>query len=47
MANGVTRDGGYNSYDSSGTSKYVPQVWSKKMLRNFYEMTVFDYMANQ
>lgn len=47
MANGVTRDSGYASdYGSDGTSKYTPIVWSKKMLRNFYESTAFMEIAN-
>lgn len=43
---GPTRDGGYNSYDSAGTSKFTPVVWSKKMLRNFYASTAFMEIAN-
>lgn len=46
MANGPTRKTGYTSYDSEGTSKFTPIVWSKKMLRNFYETTAFMEMAN-
>lgn len=46
MANGPTRTTGYNSYASDGTSKFIPIVWSRKMLRNFYEMTCFSEIAN-
>ena len=46
MANGPTRATGYTSYASDGTPKYIPIVWSKKMLRNFYEMTCFGEIAN-
>lgn len=46
MANGVTRAGGYGSYDSAGTSKFVPQIWTKKVLRNFYLSTVFSMISN-
>jgi hypothetical protein len=46
MANGPTRATGYNSYDSAGTSKFTPIVWSKKMLRNFYASTAFMEIAN-
>ena len=46
MANGPTRKTGYTSYDSTGTPKYIPIVWSKKMLRNFYQMTCFGEIAN-
>ena len=46
MANGPSRASGYNSYDSAGTSKFTPIVWSKKMLRNFYASTAFMEIAN-
>jgi len=42
----VSRAGGYNNYYSSGTSKFVPQVWTKKVLRNFYLSTVFSMISN-
>lgn len=45
---GVTRETSpaYASYDSAGASRFVPEVWSKKMLRNFYETTAFMECAN-
>lgn len=46
MGNGPTRATDYNSYASDGTSKFIPIVWSKKMLRNFYEMTCFTEISN-
>ena len=46
MANGVTRYSGYTSYASDSTSKYVPMLFSKKMLRNFYASTCFSEIAN-
>ena len=46
MANGVTRSSGYTSYASDSTSKYVPMLFSKKMLRNFYASTCFSEIAN-
>lgn len=46
MANGPTRASGYTSYASDSTSKFINQVWSKKMLRNFYETTAFMEIAN-
>jgi hypothetical protein len=54
MANGVTRaldanttyDGNYPTVASDSTSKFIPQIWSSKMLRNFYEMTAFLEIAN-
>ena len=50
MANGVTRaldanttyDGNYPTVASDSTSKFIPIVWSKKMLRNFSSF-VFIY----
>lgn len=39
-------DGDYPSYNSAGDSRFVPTVWSKKMLRNFYETTAFMECAN-
>lgn len=50
MANGVVRfdgnDGTYGTYASDSTSKFINQVWSVKMLKNFYETTAFQEMAN-
>jgi hypothetical protein len=54
MANGVSRaldaatsyDGNYPTVASDSTSKFIPIVWSKKMLRNFYETTAFLEIAN-
>ena len=46
MANGPTRKTGYTSYASDGTPKFIPIVWTKKMLRNFYAVTCFNEIAN-
>jgi N4-gp56 family major capsid protein len=50
MANGPVRynnnDGTYASYASDSTSKFIPIVWSRKMLRNFYQTTAFMEIAN-
>lgn len=54
MANGVARaldaatshTGDYPTIASDSTSKFIPIVWSKKMLRNFYETTAFLEIAN-
>jgi hypothetical protein len=48
MANGPTRATGYTSYASDKTSgaHFTPQVWSRKMLRNFYASTAFMEVAN-
>jgi len=46
MANGPAREVGYVNYASDGTSKFTPQLFSKKMLRNFYQTTAFSEIAN-
>lgn len=54
MANGPTRSldaatsysGNYPSYASDSTSKFTPLIFSKKMLRNFYQTTAFNQIAN-
>lgn len=48
MANGVARDASpaYASYASDSTSKFIPQLWSNKMLKNFYQTTAFSEIAN-
>ena len=46
MANGPERQGGYATYASDSTSKFTPLIFSKKMLRNFYEVTAFSQIAN-
>lgn len=38
--------GNYPSYASDSTSKFTPQLFSKKMLRNFYQTTAFSEIAN-
>lgn len=42
----VTRDTSYPSYDSAGTSKYVPLLFSKKVLRRFYATSAYELVAN-
>lgn len=50
MANGPIRynnnNGAYATYASDSTSKFTPLIFSKKMLRNFYETTAFNQIAN-
>ena len=46
MANGPARQGGYASYASDGSYKFTPLIFSKKMLRNFYETTAFNQIAS-
>jgi len=43
---GMTRAGGYNNYQSAGTSKYIPQLYAKKALVKFYADTIFDKVTN-
>jgi hypothetical protein len=46
MANGPARAAGYATYASDSTSKFTPLLFSRKMLRNFYEVTAFNEIAN-
>ena len=46
MANGPTRASGYGTYASDSTSKFTPELFSRKMLRNFYETTAFSMISN-
>lgn len=43
---GLTRDTGYTDYSSTGTSKWIPQIWSGKLVEKFYDATVFGEIAN-
>ena len=42
----ITRDGGYASYDSAGTSKFIPQLYAMKLLKKYYARTVFKEITN-
>ncbi len=46
MANGVARTSGYGTYASDSVSKFIPELFSKKMLKNFYQTTAFNEIAN-
>lgn len=37
---------GVPNYGSSGTSKFIPQIWTGKLLTKFYDATVFSEIAN-
>jgi hypothetical protein len=37
---------GHPDYSSTGTSKFIPQIWSGKMVVKFYISTVFGEIAN-
>lgn len=38
--------GGYVDYSSTGTSKFIPQIWSGKLQEKFYKTTVFGEISN-
>lgn len=38
--------GAYPSYGSSGTVGYIPELWSAKLVENFYPRSVFGTIAN-
>ena len=37
---------GHPDYSSTGTSKFIPQLWSSKLLQKFYLSTVFSEITN-
>jgi|PlaIllAssembly_1097288.scaffolds.fasta_scaffold00475_3 hypothetical protein len=37
---------GYPDYGSTGTSKFIPQIWSTKLVIKFYKATVFGDISN-
>lgn len=43
---GPARAGGYPDYSSTGTSKFIPAIWSGKMVEKFYASTVFAEVTN-
>lgn len=41
--------GGSPNYSNTGaanTSKFIPEIWSAKLVEKFYEATVFNEIAN-
>ena len=48
MASGVTRDAGYVDYSSTGATgnKFIPQIWSGKLIEKFYPQTCLSEIAN-
>lgn len=36
----------YSSTGANNTSKFIPQIWSRKLVQKFYEATVFNEIAN-
>ena len=43
---GVGRAAGHPDYSADGTSKFIPQLWSGKLVTKFYAATVFGDIAN-
>jgi len=43
---GVSRVAGHPDYTSAGTSKFIPELWSTKILKKYYMKTVFTQIAN-
>lgn len=43
---GPTRAVGYTDHSSTSASKFIPQVWSGKLVEKFYASTVFGEIAN-
>lgn len=37
---------GHPDYSSTGTSKFIPQIWSTKLVVKFYKTTVFGEISN-
>lgn len=42
----VARVAGYPDFSSAGTSKFIPELWSGKLITKFYDATVFGEIAN-
>ena len=40
------RAAGVPDYTSAGTSKFIPEIWSRKIVQNLYDATVFGEIAN-
>lgn len=43
---GLTRAGGYPDYSHSGTIRYIPELYSGKLITKFYETTLFGTIAS-
>jgi hypothetical protein len=42
----VGRVAGHPNYSSDGTSKFIPEVWSGKLIKKFYDATVLTAISN-
>lgn len=43
---GPTRDGAWPDISSTSASKFIPQIWSGKIVTKFYATTMFAHIAN-
>jgi len=43
---GLTRDTGYTDISSTSSGKFIPQIWSGKLVEKFYDATVFGEIAS-
>jgi len=42
----VARVAAHPDYSSAGANKFLPEVWSAKMARKYYNKTVLTYICN-
>lgn len=42
----LTRVAGFPDYTNSGASRYIPEIWSGKLIEKFYKATVFADISN-
>jgi hypothetical protein len=42
----VSRVAGHADYSSAGTSMFLPEIWSKKVAKKYYNKCVLTYIAN-
>ena len=43
---GITRDTGYTDLSSTSSGKFIPVIWSGKLVEKFYDATVFGEIAS-
>lgn len=43
---GLPRLGGYPDYSSTSTTRFIPEVYSGKLVQKFYASTVFGSIAS-
>jgi len=42
----VARVPGHPDYSSAGTSKFIPEIWSTKLIEKWYDATVLTHISN-